>query len=107
MDLFLLCRKDTSDDTHKLKLFKRYLEDIVCTVKGNPKSTLSMRKPFTKLKTITCTFKNAESLQFQKSKCQKLSKKSVAFAFCKTDKQTTALLKQCQRYIKRAKILKK
>ena len=36
MDPFLLCVKRYKRDTPKLKLFKRYVNDIVCTIKGNP-----------------------------------------------------------------------
>ena len=36
MDLFVLCRKGRKEDTIELKLFKRYVDDIVCTVKGSP-----------------------------------------------------------------------
>ena len=35
-DLFLLCRKCTTEETQEFKLFKKHVVDIVCTVKRNP-----------------------------------------------------------------------
>ena len=39
-DLFLLCRKCTTEETQELKLFKRNVDDIMCTVKRNPRDCL-------------------------------------------------------------------
>ena len=33
---FYCAEKGTKEETHEKKLFKRYVDDIVCTVKGNP-----------------------------------------------------------------------
>ena len=36
MDLFLLCRQSATEDTEELKMFTKYVNALVCTVKGNP-----------------------------------------------------------------------
>ena len=33
-------KKGTTEDTQELNLFKKYADDIVCTVKGNPLDNL-------------------------------------------------------------------
>ena len=41
-------QKRTKGDTHELKSFKRYVDDIVCTVKGNPLDYLEYKNSLQK-----------------------------------------------------------